>query len=333
MTDPEDGHCSPELGNCGSPAAVPYFISFQVLGGFIFLNLVVAVIIDTFSSLSDVNPELATRDDIELFKEAWARFDPDAKNYLHIQDLPKLLLELPPPLGMKGTPGASMTKAATACLKLELSHYRGGLTFGETLHTLVKRSFAAKDVDVEAMHPLLLKAQKEHADARQTRGSMQNLQKHLPKGQIGNEDPPVLDPNRSYVADTFALLTFMKYAKKLRRWAHDVRERLQDTDTAEATVLPSRSAAPPAPPAVKQFLQQQSHRLPAPAGGHGGFGWAKTERGAASVGSACNLHGICATYRTTARRVGNSIFGRKRTANEHDVRMGHKSMSDSDLSA
>ena len=73
MTDPEDGHCSLQLGNCGSPAAVPYFISFQVLGGFIFLNLVVAVIIDTFSSLSDVNPELPTRDDIELFKEAWAR--------------------------------------------------------------------------------------------------------------------------------------------------------------------------------------------------------------------------------------------------------------------
>ena len=89
-----------------------------------------------------------------------------------------------------------MRSTCAQCLKLELSHYRGGLTFGETLHTLVKRSFSAKDVDVEAMHPLLLKAQKEHADARQTRGSMRNLQKHLPKGQIGHEDPPVLDPNR-----------------------------------------------------------------------------------------------------------------------------------------
>ena len=45
----------------------------QVLGSFIFLNLVVAVIIDTFSNLSDLNPSLASREDIELFKEAWSR--------------------------------------------------------------------------------------------------------------------------------------------------------------------------------------------------------------------------------------------------------------------
>ena len=45
----------------------------QVLGSFIFLNLIVAVIIDCYSTLSDQNPNLASREDIQLFKETWAR--------------------------------------------------------------------------------------------------------------------------------------------------------------------------------------------------------------------------------------------------------------------
>ena len=42
MKDEESGGCSDARGDCGTPAAVPYFLSLQVLGSFIFLNLVVA---------------------------------------------------------------------------------------------------------------------------------------------------------------------------------------------------------------------------------------------------------------------------------------------------
>ena len=42
-------------GNCGSSVAIPYFISFQIVGSFIFLNLVVAVILENFAKLSNVN--------------------------------------------------------------------------------------------------------------------------------------------------------------------------------------------------------------------------------------------------------------------------------------
>jgi hypothetical protein len=49
MLTPESGRCSG--ASCGTWLAVPYFISFQLIGSFVFLNLVVAVILENFSSL------------------------------------------------------------------------------------------------------------------------------------------------------------------------------------------------------------------------------------------------------------------------------------------
>ena len=43
MIDESSGKCTNAAGDCGSPVAIPYFISFQVVGSFVFLNLVVAV--------------------------------------------------------------------------------------------------------------------------------------------------------------------------------------------------------------------------------------------------------------------------------------------------
>ena len=41
----------------------------QILGSFVFLNLVVAVILENFSSLGNLNPDLVSAADIEIFKE------------------------------------------------------------------------------------------------------------------------------------------------------------------------------------------------------------------------------------------------------------------------
>ena len=61
----ETGLCSDAQGNCGSPLAIPYFVSFQIIGAFVFLNLVVAVMIESFTELGK-EPDYA--DDII---EAW----------------------------------------------------------------------------------------------------------------------------------------------------------------------------------------------------------------------------------------------------------------------
>jgi hypothetical protein len=41
MLDETSGLCSDEAGSCGSWVAVPYFISFQIIGSFVLLNLIV----------------------------------------------------------------------------------------------------------------------------------------------------------------------------------------------------------------------------------------------------------------------------------------------------
>ena len=45
--------CSDAEGNCGTWLATPYFVSFLLIGTFVILNLVVAVILENFSSLGE----------------------------------------------------------------------------------------------------------------------------------------------------------------------------------------------------------------------------------------------------------------------------------------
>ena len=76
MKDEASGRCSITRGNCGTPLALPYFISFQIVGSFIFLNLVVAVILENFANLYFTSPDLVSSSDLEVFSEAWQQFDP-----------------------------------------------------------------------------------------------------------------------------------------------------------------------------------------------------------------------------------------------------------------
>ena len=97
--------CDPTLvpSNCGTSLALPYFISWTVIGSFVFLNLIVAVILEHFTALGNVNPNLVSAADIADFKEAWGKFDPDADGRIPAKDLPALVNQLPPPIGIKGT--------------------------------------------------------------------------------------------------------------------------------------------------------------------------------------------------------------------------------------
>ena len=76
---PEDGAPS----DCGSPLALPYFLSFVIIGTLVFLNLVVAVVLETFSSLSERQAEherrlaemgygLANDDSVDEFIGLWS---------------------------------------------------------------------------------------------------------------------------------------------------------------------------------------------------------------------------------------------------------------------
>ena len=68
---------------CGSPlVAYIYFYSFTVIVSQIFLNLFIAIIIDSFLGQSDAFSLPVTQLDIDEFREVWKEFDHDAVGYI-----------------------------------------------------------------------------------------------------------------------------------------------------------------------------------------------------------------------------------------------------------
>ena len=140
MITPERG-CDPNAtpSDCGGVHAVAFFVSFQILGSFVFLNLVVAVILENFSSLGNLNPDLVSAADIEIFKEVWADFDPDADQKVPASVLPDLVLRIPPPMGVAGQ---DKRKALRFCLTLDLKQEpNGDLGFQDVMDALVNNNF------------------------------------------------------------------------------------------------------------------------------------------------------------------------------------------------
>merc|ERR1740117_1026389 len=136
---PESSSCTVEEGNCGTAAAIPYFVSFQVLGSFVMLNLVVAVILENFTTLGNVNPNLISSNDIANFKEAWAEIDPDANGLAPISDLANVLNALPPPMGFKGGGGAWNTAKVRRYIEsLKLTDHDGEVKFQEVIDKIVR---------------------------------------------------------------------------------------------------------------------------------------------------------------------------------------------------
>lgn len=153
MLSAETGLCEVAAGSCGSAIAIPYFVSFELIGSFVLLNLVVAVILENFSSLGSLNPDLVSPADVEAFKESWVEFDPDADNYIPASDLPELVLCLPPPMGLKGI--GDERAAIKLCLKLSMTQYEGRVAFQEVLNALTRRPFLEKgDIDANALNAL-----------------------------------------------------------------------------------------------------------------------------------------------------------------------------------
>ena len=81
----------------------------------------------------NVSSDLVSAADLEKFSEAWAEFDPDATNLIPIGDVPKLLLMVPRPLGVRGQ---QPRKAQTLCLLLNCPQHDGKIAFAELLKEL-----------------------------------------------------------------------------------------------------------------------------------------------------------------------------------------------------
>ena len=79
---------------CGNSFAVPYFYSFTLIVSQIFLNLFIAIIIDSFLGQSDAFALPVNQNDIDEFCETWQIFDPNAKGFIESHDLEEFVVAL-----------------------------------------------------------------------------------------------------------------------------------------------------------------------------------------------------------------------------------------------
>lgn len=70
MVQPPD--CNEEADECGNPMmAVMYFVSFQLIGQFIMLNLFIAVVLEHYKKATDQTEPVLTETDFRAFEQTW----------------------------------------------------------------------------------------------------------------------------------------------------------------------------------------------------------------------------------------------------------------------
>ena len=98
MVTPDRG-CHPELRNCGSWMAVPFFVSYIILSSFVILKMLIALIIENYKRSKREETRLVHTVHRDAFVEEWANVDPEGTGQLAVSSLHDLVRALQPPLG------------------------------------------------------------------------------------------------------------------------------------------------------------------------------------------------------------------------------------------
>jgi len=70
---------------CGHSSAIGYFMAFQVIVGIIFLNLFIAILVDSFIGVSDAFKLPVKQLDFDYFITVWSKYDPKATGFIKIE--------------------------------------------------------------------------------------------------------------------------------------------------------------------------------------------------------------------------------------------------------
>jgi len=143
----ENGECVQALGNCGTLAAIPFFISFHLIGSYVLLNLVVASMLEVYSRLHRESRSLFSAHDLELFNRAWAILDPDASNFIFATEVPELLrllgnkVLIAMPLVANSEGEGALPSTALPPVPFQLLQYNGMVTYQDVMVELVEHNY------------------------------------------------------------------------------------------------------------------------------------------------------------------------------------------------
>ncbi|CAN3374403.1 hypothetical protein DIURU_000718 [Diutina rugosa] len=122
--------------DCGNkPYAYILFIAWNLLSMYIFLNMFVSLILDSFSYVSRKSgySHLIERQEIRKFKRAWQQFDPEGTGYISPHDLVPFIHEL---------------NASGSSLSFDSFFYRGDLNLRRLTNRWIRRNNPIDPYDI-----------------------------------------------------------------------------------------------------------------------------------------------------------------------------------------
>ncbi|XP_036598803.1 sodium channel protein type 9 subunit alpha-like [Trichosurus vulpecula] len=98
--DPQKIHpASSVKGDCGSPSfGVFYFVSYLIIAFLLLVNMVLVVIFEIFSAVTEENAKSLNEEAFDNFYEVWQKFDPDTTHFIDYSQLSDFAASLDPPL-------------------------------------------------------------------------------------------------------------------------------------------------------------------------------------------------------------------------------------------
>lgn len=127
------------------PHAWLFFVSYMVVCAYLMFNLVIAVLLDEFSSAAAQESDIITPEMVENYAFAWQDLDPTASHFIPCDTLPMLLKRVEPPLGVGAD--ADVTAVIRLLKELRIKQFGGSAHFVETFIALVSRAYRVQELD------------------------------------------------------------------------------------------------------------------------------------------------------------------------------------------
>lgn len=136
-----------KVNECGVNVyvAVLYFFIFLVLCAFILLNLVIAIILDSYNTSSKNELLKINSTQLREYQIEWSELDSNATSFVSASHLTTLILRLTYPMGTRDEIDKPFKKTQELLIKLQMPIHHNKIHFLETLYALSKK---ASDISV-----------------------------------------------------------------------------------------------------------------------------------------------------------------------------------------
>ena len=137
---------------CGTPAAVPFFYTYELLVSFVALQIFVAVILEGFADVTSDEDARLDKQQLERFSVVWTQLDPHATMFITTERLVLFLRLLPAPLGFGDGHEAKEEEVVGCIREMDIPTYAGNLVhFSDVAIATAKRVLAQSEEDLELM--------------------------------------------------------------------------------------------------------------------------------------------------------------------------------------